>query len=135
MIGLYDEMLIIPNRTMGQAQVSNYSSRNLPIWRGQTFKIPYSADITQVTSALKAAVARVDGVRKSPEPWIWVRESTDAGLIVRCSYTVDDYGSQWKVGSSVITAVMDALKKSGTSIAAQRVQILNDEGFVSKAAH
>ena len=128
LIGLFDEMLIIPNRIMAQAQVANFSSRNLPIWRGQTFKIPYTADVSGVTSALKAAIARIDGVRKSPEPWVWVRESTESGLIVRCSYTIDDYGSQWKVGSLVITAVMDALKKAGTGIAAQRIEILRDVG-------
>ncbi len=126
LIGLFDEMLVIPNRTMAQAQISNFSARNLPIWRGQTFKIPYTADIATVTNTLKTAISKVEGVRKSPEPWVWVRESTESGLIFRCSYTVDDFGSQWRVGSSVIGAVIESLKKSGLGIAAQRIEILKD---------
>lgn len=126
LVGLFDEMLIIPNRTMGQAQVSNFSSRNLPIWRGQTFRIPYAADLSTVTTLLKTALSRVEGVRKSPEPWVWVRESTESSLVFRCSYTVDDYGSQWKIGSSVISAVVETLRKNGLGIAAQRIEIIKD---------
>jgi len=131
LIGLYDELLVLPNRLMGTAEISNFSSRNVPIWRTQTFKIPHSADISAVKQILGEALAGVTGVRTTPSPIVLVRESTDSLPVFRFSYTCDDFSTQYRVGSDVVTAVVSALKKNGYGSAAQRVQIVADSPSLS----
>lgn len=131
LIGLFDELLILPNRLMGTAEISNFTARNAPIWRMQSFRVPYTADLASVKELISRAVTEVDAVRKTPSPVIWIRETTESWIVFRCSYTIDDYSEQYRVGSNVITAVVEALKKSGHAAAAQRVQIVSDSGSVS----
>jgi small-conductance mechanosensitive channel len=126
LVGLFDEHLIIPNRVISQAEVSNFSATHLPIWRTQLFKIPYTADISSTRELLTRAVSQAQGVRKSPEPLVLVSEANESWLVFRCSYTIDDYGMQWRTSNHVITAVVEELKSSGLGIAAQRLQIVKE---------
>lgn len=129
LIGLFDELLILPNRIMAGAEISNFSARNAPIWRSQAFRVPYTADLNEVKEIITQAVSNVEGVRKLPAPFIWIRETTESWIVFRCSYTIDEYPQQYRVGSDVITAVVEALKTNGYASAAQRVQIVADSGI------
>jgi small-conductance mechanosensitive channel len=133
LIGLFDEVLVLPNRLMASAEISNFSSRSTPIWRAQSFRIPYTVDIAHMREILSEAVSGAEGVRKTPRPFIWIRETTESWLVFRCSYAIDDYPLQFRVGSNVITAVINALKENGYSTAAQRVHIV-DEGSLKGAS-
>jgi small-conductance mechanosensitive channel len=128
LIGLFDELLVLPNRVMGTAEISNFSARGVPIWRSQSFRIPYAADLATTKEILSRAVANVDGVRSNPAPVIWIRETTESWLVFRCSYTIDDYADQFKIGSNVIAAVVEQLKESGLPSAANRIQLVADPG-------
>lgn len=123
--GLFDEALIIPNRVVSQAEVSNFSSTGLPIWRSQNFKIPYGPDIQQVKEILLQALKKVNGIRQNPEPIVLIPESSESWLLFRCSYCIDDYGNQWKIGTEVITSVINALHGAGQSVAAARLQVIS----------
>lgn len=128
LIGLFDELLVLPNRLMGTSEISNFSARGVPIWRSQAFRIPYAADLNTTKEIIARAVAKVDGVRTTPAPVVWIRETTESWLVFRCSYTIDDYANQFKIGSNVITAVVDVLKESGFPGAANRVQLVSEDG-------
>ncbi len=128
MIGLFDELIVLPNRLMGTSEISNFSARGTPIWRSQAFRIPYAADLNTTKEIIGRAVAKIEGVRTTPAPIVWIRETTESWLVFRCSYTIDDYAHQFKVGSNVITAVVEALKESGFAAAANRVQLVADHG-------
>jgi small-conductance mechanosensitive channel len=134
LIGLCDELLILPNRAMSNAEISNFSARGAPIWRSQAFRMPYTIDIAHTKALLEEALANVDGVRKVPSPVVWIRETTESWLLFRCSYTIDDYAAQWRVGSAVIAAVVETLKAAGLSSAAQRVEIVSDPAYPRSAA-
>jgi len=126
LVGVFEELLIIPNRVIAQAEVSNFSATHLPIWRSQVFKIPYTADISSTRELLIEAIGKAQGVRKSPEPVARIVEANESWLLFRCSYTIDNYGMQWSISNYVITAVVEELKNSGLGIAAQRLQIVKD---------
>ena len=124
LVGLFDEQLIIPNRLVSQAEVSNFTASGLPIWRNQTFKIPYGNNISQVKEVLMSALQNVKGVRQDPKPMILVPESTESWLVFRCSYCIDDYGHQWKIATDVTSSVIESLDKAGMQVAAQRIQVI-----------
>jgi small-conductance mechanosensitive channel len=126
MIGLFDEHLIIPNRVISQAEIANFSSPRNPIWRNQTYRIPFNVEIPVLRKVLKDAVLSVPAIRRYPEPLILFPETTESWILVRCSYTIDDYGKQWAIGTEVNSAVIQALQKSGLAIAAQRIQLVSE---------
>jgi small-conductance mechanosensitive channel len=134
LIGLCDELVVLPNRLMGTSEISNYTARGDPIWRAQNFRISYGVDIGTTKELLGRAIAKVEGVRTNPAPVAWIRETTESWLLFRCSYTIDDYAQQFQIGSRVITAVVEALKESGFAAAANRIQIVTDGG-PSKSAY
>jgi len=128
LIGYFDELLILPNRVMGTAEISNFTARGTPIWRSQSFKIPYTADINTTTDLIRNAVTRVEGVRELPEPIVLIRETTESWLVFRCSYTIDDYAGQFRIGSDVMAAVVETLKESGVPGVANRIQLVAENG-------
>jgi small-conductance mechanosensitive channel len=134
LIGLYDELLILPNRVMANAEISNFSARNTPIWRSQSFRLPYTTDIEGMKKLISDAASTVEGVRKTPGTFVWIRETTESWLVFRCSYTIDDYPSQFRIGSEVIAAVIGALRKSGFTGAAQRVEIIAEAPVTLRSA-
>lgn len=124
LIGFFDEFINLPNRLMSASEISNFSARGVPIWRGQSFRVPYVADLNTTKEIITRAVTKTIGVRTSPAPYVWIRETTESWLLFRCSYTIDDYSQQYKIGSSVITAAVDALKEAGLAAAANRIQLV-----------
>jgi len=86
--------------------------------------VPYVADLNTTKEIITRAVTKTIGVRTSPAPYVWIRETTESWLLFRCSYTIDDYSQQYKIGSSVITAAVDALKEAGLAAAANRIQLV-----------
>jgi small-conductance mechanosensitive channel len=137
LIGVFDEFVSLPNRIMSASQISNFSARGLPIWRGQNFRIPYVSDLATIKEVMVRAAATIPQVRTTPAPYVWVRETTESWLVFRCSYTIDDYALQYKIGSNVIIAIVDALRVAGFASAANRIQLVADNGeltFPSKNA-
>ncbi|MBC7384868.1 MAG: mechanosensitive ion channel family protein [Cryobacterium sp.] len=128
LIGLFDELLILPNRLMAASEISNFSARRTPIWRGQNFRLPYTADLAEMKAVLLGALQSAEGVRAVPTPYVWIRETTESWLVFRCSYTIDEYPRQFRIGSNVIAAVIEAMKKNGFASAAQKIQIVPDQG-------
>lgn len=122
-VGLNDELITIPNRIMGSAQVSNFSPKGKPICRTQIFRIHPSADLAATRSALLSAVSRVARIRKDPEPHVAVHETHESWLPAKLSYFIDDFGSQWALADQVIAAALEELKKAGIELASNRIQV------------
>jgi len=126
LVGLFDELIIVPNRSMSAAEIANFSATQLPIWRSQTIRIPYSADIARVKKTLLEGLKRAEGVRKSPEPVVTISEASESWLLFRCSYCIDDYGAQWRVGTNALASIVETLQTSGLGVAANRIQIVKE---------
>lgn len=127
LVGIFDEHLIIPNRVISQAEIANFSSSGKPIWRSQTFRIPFQHDFFEIQTILKTALLNVPSILKYPEPAVLIPETTESWILVRCSYCIEDYGKQWRIGTDVNAAMIKALRDSGLSIAAQRIQLVDQQ--------
>ena len=123
LLGLSDESLTIPNRVMSQAEVSNFSLRERPIFRSHVFRIPFGASISKVKSVLLEAAATVSAIRKFPTPEVLLNETTESWISCKLVYAIDDYGAQFEIGNQVLTAAVDALEAADLRPATQRVAI------------
>ncbi len=124
LIGLSDELITLPNRIVGQSQVSNFSIDDRPIVRSQTLRLPYSVDIDAARTALIEAAKSVEKVRHEPSPLVYCTEAAESWLTVRLIYFLDDFGTQWSVGDRVLEAALDRLKRAGITLASPRIEIL-----------
>jgi small-conductance mechanosensitive channel len=127
LIGLSDETMTIPNRVIAQAEVSNFSTRHRPLIRSQSFRIPHEAAVKPVKETLVRGAMTVPMIRKNPPPFVIVSETTESWTVYKLVYCIDNYGSQWLIGDQVISAAIEELRKTGLSIAAERLLVLRPE--------
>jgi len=125
LLGLSDEIITFPNRTMSQAQVSNFSMHRHGIARGQVFKIPYSVGVARAREILQHAIQRVDLVEKLPTPVILVQEVNENWIQMKVTYTIRDYGQQWLIADEVLHKCLKGLEEAGVSLARPRLEIAN----------
>ena len=57
LISFTDELITVPNRTMTQAEISNFSAKSQPVIRGHYLYVPYGTSLALV----KTHVARSGG--------------------------------------------------------------------------
>lgn len=122
-IGLCDELIVIPNRVVGAGQVYNFSQRGAPILRSQSFHVPVTHDLDKVREVAQAALRGIDGIAPEPAPAVLFAEIGEGWVLTRCNYWVADYGAQWRVGDAVIISVIAALKANDLHLAVQQVQV------------
>lgn len=120
-----EESVTIPNRIMGQAQISNFAAKHSPILRNQVFKIPFNYSIALVKKTLVDAVEDLPGIEKSIKPYVLITEVTESWMSYKVIYMTKNYGSQYLLGDTVLTRCMEALEKSKISIAPHRIQVSN----------
>ena len=123
LLGLSDELMTIPNRIMGQSQISNFSIRGEPFARSQAFRIAHGGDIEIAKKALLKAIGGVTDVPAAPAPLVLVSETQDSGITLKLVYYLSDYGAQFRIQDRVLSAGLEALREAGIPAALQRHQV------------
>lgn len=121
--GFADETIVVPNRVMGQAEISNFSTNNTMILRNQMFRLPYGVDIEKVKGILVGAIKPMEAVNA---PLVILTEMTDSWVIFKLLYLIQDYGAQFLIGDDVISRCLTALQREKIALAQNRVLILKD---------
>jgi small-conductance mechanosensitive channel len=123
LIGFQDQTITISNRMMGQAQISNFTTKHHPIYRAHNFRVAYRHPSEQVKKLLADAISTVPTVRKEPKPYAIINETHESWLQYRLIYLVDSYGSQYIIADEVITACLKALRANGIEIAPAKILV------------
>jgi small-conductance mechanosensitive channel len=123
--GISDESISVPNRLMGQTQISNFSTKARPICRSQLFRIAHGSSIADAKRVLREAALRVPSILKDPAPFPYVWESNESFMTLKVIYFIKDFGKQFLIGDEVITAGNEALQKGGFELAPARILVLN----------
>jgi small-conductance mechanosensitive channel len=122
-VGFSDEEITIPNRTMANAQISNFSPDGHPIVRSQMFRIPFHADIVKAKELIERAAVEISEVRGLPAPFAYIQETTDSSYFVKLIYFIDSFGAQFAVGDKVLRKGIDALRAHGIELAHNVIEI------------
>lgn len=126
LIGWSEEAITITNRTMAQCQIANFSTRNRPILKAQTFRIPFQEDVLKSKGVILKAVSTIPTVLKYPSPTVYFSEVTDSWAQLRLVYYITDYGAQFSINDEVVTAVFKALQEAKIQLASQRLTLLDE---------
>jgi small-conductance mechanosensitive channel len=127
LLGISDESISVPNRLMGQTQISNFSTKIRPIWRSQLFRVAHGSSIPEVKRVLSEAASRVKSILKTPTPYPYVWESNESFITFKIVYCITDYGRQFLIGDEVIAAGNEALQKAGFELASSRILVMSGD--------
>ncbi len=125
LIGWSDEVITLPNRTLANSQIANFSSGGHPIVRSQTFRLAFGLDTNKVKSILIDSIRGIPNVRQIPNPGVLISENTESWISYKLYYFIDNYGSQFGIADQVTDSAIRALAAHGISTAGQRVFIHN----------
>lgn len=123
MIGLFDEIITMPNRTMASSQISNYSPDQKPIIRTCAFYLPLKYPSDEVKSVLLKSLESIKEIQRLRKPVILITDSSDSWLLYKIVFFLDNYGAQLFMVDRVYTACSQTLKDKGFDLAGQTLQI------------
>lgn len=122
LVGLSDELIILPNRVMAMAQLSNFSP-NQPIVRSHIFRIGFNDSVEKAKNLLEMAAAEVAEVRGIPAPYAYITETAESWVAIKLIYFIEDYGKQWVIGDKVQNRAYEVLRAQGIALAKNQIEI------------
>jgi small-conductance mechanosensitive channel len=126
MVGFTDEQIIIPNRVMGQSQISNFTTKFNPILRRQDFRIPFNSPVERVKTLLAQGAESAEGVTPLPRPKVILTETTESWVNYRLLYYIQNYGTQFLVADQVISRCIEILEREKIECAPARILVMNN---------
>lgn len=123
LVGWTEELIILPNRTLANSQIANFSIGDQPIIRSQTFTLKYDSDPQLVKQCLLQSLKNIKMVRTWPEPLVIITEMTPSWMSFKLIYYIESYGSQFIVGDEVIESALSHLTTAGFEIAPPRMTV------------
>lgn len=123
LVGFSDEEITIPNRTMANAQISNFSPDGHPIVRSQVFRLPYGCDVEKAKDILERTVVEISEIRGLPSPLAYIHDTTESWIAIKVIYFIDSFGSQFSIGDKVMRKGIDALRTHGIELARNVIEV------------
>ncbi|MBS1958141.1 MAG: mechanosensitive ion channel [Bdellovibrionales bacterium] len=131
--GLFDEVITVSNRVVAGSQISNYSARKKPIYRGLTIYL----DVAGQTDVLKAMFAKIlketPGVLQNLEHYVMLRDLTEKGAHWRLFYPIIHYSKQFIIVDDVLVRVHRELAQLGIEVSRLRVDANTRDDFTPEA--
>lgn len=124
LLALGEELITVPNKTMAQGLVSNFSGRERPFVRGHTFRLPLDVDVELAKRLLTEAARETAGIAAEPAPVPLVLETTESWLSVKMISFVTDYGNQFAIGDAYQTRALALLASHGIQLASARLEVV-----------
>ncbi len=122
LFGLFDEVLVLPNRLVAQSDVSNYSARKKPIYRGLNIVVDPASDEAVMKEILHRILRETKGVLQGPEHLVMLREVSEKGALYRLFYPIDHFSRQYIIVDEILMRAQAELKKAGIQTSQLRVK-------------
>lgn len=121
--GWNDELVTIPNRNMASAQISNFSATKHAIYRTIDLRIPFNAPLETAKAAALRCLQETPQICVSPAPVCLVRETTESWILLRCSFALLEYGSQFSVTDQVLSKILREFESQNIPLAIPMLEI------------
>lgn len=123
LIGFADELISIPNKVLANSQVTLFSQNEVAPRRSLAFRFSLDSDLEMVKNILMNCLMSGDHVLQSPEPRVLVIDTTDSWILVKCFYSISDFGIQYRISDQLICQILKSLKENNISLANQVYKI------------
>lgn len=120
---LDEEELIIPNHTLSQSSVKNYTYRDSLYRLRVSVGVAYSSDMSKVVEVLQAVGAGMTWREQSKEPQVLWREFGDSAVVFELSVWMQDPWTARTAESDVRKSIWEGLKTAGVVIAFPQLDV------------
>ena len=114
-------MVTLPNRLVAQSEVSNFSARKKPIYRGLSVFLDVKADEEQVKNILRKVLVETPGIIQGLQHLVMLRDLNEKGAHYRVSYPIVHYSKQFIIVDEILMRAQSEFKKAGIEISRFRV--------------
>ncbi|HZD06469.1 MAG TPA: mechanosensitive ion channel domain-containing protein, partial [Longimicrobiales bacterium] len=118
-----DEELIIPNSSLVQNTVKNYTFQDSLYRLRAPVGVEYGSDMNQVKQVLEATAKNLEWPIKAREPVVLLREFADSAVVFEVSVWMNDPWTAPRSLSQLNEAVWWALKDAGITIAFPQLDV------------
>jgi MscS family membrane protein len=108
-----NRMVIIPNSSLSDKSVINYSFPNSNYRLQVDIGVAYDTDINTARQVLLDAVRQVDGVMADKPVQVLFVEFADAAMVFRVRWWIENYADMRKVSDKVYQGIQEALDARG----------------------
>jgi small-conductance mechanosensitive channel len=123
-----NDYLIIPNRLIGAAELTNYNYPTTLHRVRVQIGLPYETLPKLAEDALLGAAQRVEGVRKRPAADVFLLDFADSSITYELAFWVDDPDNRYLITSNVRREIFYSLKRHGISVPFPIRHIYSHEG-------
>lgn len=123
LIGIGDETILVPNRVLAQAQVTNFSVHGRPFVRRHSIRIDHTEDAPAIRKLLIEAVQNIDGVEKLPSVDVFLVDLNESWIEFRVVYYIRNYAQQFTIADAVLERCLATLRRSGRALAKPKLVI------------
>jgi small-conductance mechanosensitive channel len=119
-----DELIMIPNRTIGQSEIIIISQGNKNVRVNHTFRFSYDVDITKAKQAISEGINQLDGIMKEPPIRILIVETNPSYLEIMVFYSLVDFSMRYRLGDQIIVKILESIKRHGLVVSHPKLEIL-----------
>lgn len=120
--GFFDEVVTLPNRLAAQSEISNFSARKKPIYRGLSIYVDAEANEEQVKEVFRNVLKETPGVLQDLEALVMLRDLTEKGAMYRLFYPITHFSKQFVIVDQILMRTQTEFKKRGIATARFRVE-------------
>jgi len=120
-----NRVLVIPNSTIANEQVDNYTYPDATYRMQLDIGIKFGSDILQVQDVLRSAISGVEGVLPEKTPDVLLIEFGNSGLIFRMRWWVPTQTDFYVMSNKINLAVIEAMKEAGIQVSFTTLNVIN----------
>ena len=129
LLAITDEVVTVPNKTVAQGLVLNYSGRERPFVRSHVFRVGLTAPVARVKELLCEAARETPGVLAEPAPLALIHETTDSWIAVKAICFIADFGQQYIIGDAFQARALELLEQERIPLATSRLRVESDRAM------
>lgn len=126
LLSFSDELIMIPNRTIGQSQIIIISQGNKNIRLNQSFRFSYDIEIEKAKKAIRDGINQVEGIMQDPPVRILIVDNHPSYLEIKVFYSLVDFSLRYRKGDEIITKILESIKKNNLKIQSPTIEVISD---------
>jgi small-conductance mechanosensitive channel len=123
LLSFSDELIMIPNRTIGQSQIIIISQGNKNIRLNQAFRFSYEVDIEKAKKVIRDGVLSIEGIMTDPPIRILIVDTNPSYLEIKVFYSLVDFSTRYRKGDEIITRILQSIKANGLKVQVPKIEI------------
>lgn len=120
-----EELITLPNRTLANSQIVNYSLQDQPIIRSHVFRLPFHVNPTLVRQCLLESIKEIKSVRSWPEPFVIITDLSDSWINFKLGYYIENFGAQYSIADQVVERALRYLQANQLQPAVPTLSVEN----------